>query len=40
MPKNVQNYRMIALISPASKVMLKIFQTRPQQNMNYEPPDV
>ena len=27
-PKNVQNYRTIVLISHASKVMLKILQTR------------
>ena len=34
------NYRTIALISHASKVMLKIFQTRLQQHMNHELPDV
>ena len=31
---------MIALISHASKVMLKILQARLQQNMNHEIPDV
>ena len=31
---------MIALISHASKVMLKILQARLQQNMNWELPDV
>ena len=31
---------MIALISHASKVMLKILQARLQQYMNHEPPDV
>ena len=31
---------MIALISHASKVMLKIFQARLQQYMNHELPDV
>ena len=36
MPKNVQ----IALISLASKVMLKILQARLQQYMNHELPDV
>ena len=35
-PKNAQ----IALISHASKVMLKILQARFQQYMNREPPDV
>ena len=34
------NYRTIALISHASKVMLKILQTRLQQYMNWEIPDV
>ena len=37
MPKNVQT---ITLISHASKVMLKIFQVRLQQYVNYELPDV
>ena len=40
MPKNIQNYRTIALISQASKVMLKILQARLQQYMNHELPDV
>ena len=39
MPKNA-DYCTIALISHASKVMLKIFQTRLQQNVNHELPDV
>ena len=34
------NYYTIALISHASKVMLKILQARLQQNMNDELPDV
>ena len=34
------NYRTIALISHASKVMLKILQARPQQYVNRELPDV
>ena len=34
------NYCTIALISHASKVMLKILQSRLQQYMNYELPDV
>ena len=34
------NYRMIALISHASKVMLKILQARLQQYMNCELADV
>ena len=34
------NYCTIALISHASKVMLKILQARLQQYMNYELPDV
>ena len=34
------NYCTIALISHASKVMLKIFQARFQQYMNREVPDV
>ena len=37
MPKNVQT---TALISRASKVMLKILQARLQQYMKYELPDV
>ena len=39
-PKECSNYHTIALISHASKVMLKIFQARLQQYMNYEIPDV
>ena len=38
--KECSNYRTIALISHASKVMLKILQARLQQYMNHEPPDV
>ena len=34
------NYHTIALISHASKVMLKILQARLQQNVNRELPDV
>ena len=34
------NYHTIALISHASKIMLKIFQARLQQYMNHELPDV
>ena len=34
------NYRTIALMSHASKVMLKILQARLQQNVNRELPDV
>ena len=40
MPKNAQNYRTIALISHASKVMLKILQARLQQYVNRELSDV
>ena len=39
MPKNAQNHT-IALISHASKVMLKILQARLQQYVNRELPDV
>ena len=39
-PKEHSNYRTIALISHASKVMLKILQARLQQYMNCELPDV
>ena len=35
-----KNYRTIALISHASKVILKILQARLQYYMNYELPDV
>ena len=38
--KECSNYRTIALISHASKVMLKILQTRPQQYVNHELPAV
>ena len=40
MPKKCSNYRTIALISHASKVMLKILQARVQQYVNRELPDV
>ena len=39
-PKECSNYHTIALISHASKVMLKILQDRLQQYMNRELPDV
>ena len=38
--KECSNYRTIALISHASKVMLKIFQARLQQYVKCELPDV
>ena len=38
--KECSNYYTIALISHASKVMLKILQARLQQHMNRELPDV
>ena len=38
--KECSNYCTSALISPASKVMLKILQARLQQYMNHELPDV
>ena len=38
--KECSNYRTGALISHASKVMLKILQARLQQYMNHELPDV
>ena len=38
--KEFSNYHKIALISHASKVMLKILQARLQQNVNREFPDV
>ena len=38
--KECSNYRTIALISHASKVMLKILQDRLQQYVNCELPDV
>ena len=37
--KECSNYCIIALISHASKVMLKILQARLQQNVNWEIPD-
>ena len=40
MKKECSNYRKIALIKHASKVMLKILQARLQQHMNRELPDV
>ena len=40
MPENAQTYHTIALISHTSKVMLKIFQARLQQYVNWELPDV
>ena len=39
-PKECSNYRTIALISHASKIMLKILQARLQQYVNCELPDV
>ena len=38
--KECSNYRTIALISHASKVMLKILQSRLQNYVNHELPDV
>ena len=38
--KECSNYRTVALISHAGKVMLKILQARLQQYMNCELPDV
>ena len=38
--KECSNYHTIALISQASKVMLKILQARLQRYVNHEPPDV
>ena len=38
--KECSDYRTIALISHASKVMLKILQARLQQYVNHEIPDV
>ena len=40
MPKNAQGTALLALISHASKVMLKILQARLQQYVNSELPDV
>ena len=39
-PKKYSNYRMIALISHARKVMLKILQAGLEQYANHELPDV
>ena len=39
-PKECSNYCTIALISHASRIMLKILQARLQQYMNYEIPEV
>ena len=39
-PTECSNYHTIALISQATKVMLKILQDRLQQYVNYEHPDV
>ena len=39
-PKECSNYHIIALISHASKIMLKILQARLEQYMNRELPDV
>ena len=36
MPKKCSNYRIIALISHTSKVMLKILHARLQQYMNFQ----
>ena len=38
--KQCSNYRTIALISHASKIMLKILQAKVQQYVNRELPDV
>ena len=38
--KECSNYHIIALVSHASKVMLKILQARLQQYVNHELPDV
>ena len=40
MPKNAQTTAQLALISHASKVMLKILQAKLQQYVNHELPDV
>ena len=40
MPKECSNYRTIALISHASKVMFKILQARLQNYVKHEFPDV
>ena len=38
--KECSNHRTVALISHASKVMLKILQARLQQYMNHELPEI
>ena len=38
--KECSNYHTVALVSHASKVILKIFQARLQQYVNHELPDV
>ena len=38
--KECSNYRTVAFISQASKIMLKILQARLQQYINHELPDV
>ena len=38
--KECSNYCKNALISHASKLMLKVLQARPQQHVNHELPDV
>ena len=38
--KECSNYRTVALISHATKVMLKILQAQLQQDLNHEIPDV
>ena len=40
MPKKCSNYHTIALISNASKVSLKTLQSRLQQYVNHELPDI
>ena len=40
MPKKCSNYSIIAFISHANKVMLKILQARLQQYVNWELPDL
>ena len=39
MPKKYSNYHTIALISHASKILLKTLQSRLQQYVNHELPD-
>ena len=40
MPRNAQTYCTIVLISPTSKVMLKILQARLQHYVNQDCPDI